>query len=95
VPYANAALNNRFRSGTQQNLSRPTAEQTRNNMQTQSERMGNRQIPQNAPQSRQGGAFGGMNNGRAAQTHAEHGYGSLGPQRSAPRASSGGGGRRR
>jgi hypothetical protein len=72
---------------------------------TPSERFGNRQVPQNTPPQR--GAFGGMDQGRSAQTHAEHGYGSLGPQRSAPSPSysrpapaprsapSGGGGRRR
>lgn len=93
VPYANQAVNNRFRGNAQQNFSRPTYQQTRNNFQ-QSERMGNRDIPRSAPQQPQGGAFRGMDNGRAAQTHAEHGYGSLGPQRSAPHAapSRGGGG---
>ncbi len=46
------------------------------------ERMGNRQVPSYTPQPRT--AFGGMNNGRSAETHAEHGYSSLGQQRSAP-----------
>jgi hypothetical protein len=120
VPYANQTMNDRYRSAQRQNLApRPTVEQTRQGFQSQpqerfgnrpapqnpqpQERMGNRQVPQNTPQSR--GAFGGMDNGRSAQTHAEHGYGSLGPQRSAPAprpsfsaprsAPSGGGGRRR
>jgi hypothetical protein len=123
VPYSNPAQNDRFRSEQRQNLApRPAPEQTRQNPaprpapeQTRqytppqpAERMGNRQVPQNTPQSR--GAFGGMDNGRAAQTHAEHGYSSLGPQRSAPAPrvemsrpapaprsapSGGGGGRRR
>ena len=99
VPYAQPALNNRYRGDVQQNMARPTVQQTqRGFQQSQGERFGNRSIPQNRPQPAQGGAFHGMDNGRAAQTHAEHGYGSLGPQRSAPAmrsAPSGGGGRRR
>ena len=84
VPYSNPALNDRYRSAQRANLApRPTAQQTRQNLQTPpAERMGNREVPQNTPPPR--GAFGGMDNGRSAQTHADHGYSSLGPQRSAP-----------
>jgi hypothetical protein len=50
------------------------------------ERMGNRNVPQNVPAQQSRGVFSGINNGRAAQEHAEHGYSSLGPARSAPSA---------
>ncbi len=106
VPYSQPALNNRYRGDVRQNVApRPTVQQTQRGFQqqqSQGERFGNRNIPQNRQQPTQGGAFHGMDNGRAAQTHADHGYSSLGPQRSAPAmrsapraAPSGGGGRRR
>ena len=60
------------------------------------ERFGNRQMPASPPPSQNRSAFGGMENGRAAQTHAEHGYSSMGGARSAPAprsAPEGGGGR--
>lgn len=95
VPYSSPAVNNRFRGSVQQNLAaRPTTEQTRNALQSQPhEQFGGRQIPQNTQQR---GAFSGMQNGRAASTHSEHGFSSLGAARTAaPRAGGGGGGRRR
>jgi hypothetical protein len=94
VPYSNAALNGQYRQDVNRNLAvrpesgefeRPTAE-----------RMGNRSIPANAPPARNGSVFSGAENGRAAQSYADHGFSSMGPARSAPaRAGGGGGGRRR
>ena len=89
---------------------RSMPEAARNPAGQTSERFGNRSIPSNPPAARQQnrGAFGGMENGAAANTHAEHGMSSLGPspQRAstksctsakicaAPRGNSGGGQRR-
>jgi len=108
VPYANPALNDRYRGNVRQNVSpRATPEAARNNQGQQGgQRLGNRQMPNNASPAQNRSVFGGMNNGRAAQTHAEHGYSSMGPARSAPTRSApasrsgpggggGGGGRRR
>jgi len=101
VPYASPALNNQYRGPVRDNLSRPTPEQTRNALQAQPhQQFGNRQIPQNQAPAREQNAFGGQQNGRAAATHAEHGFSSLGaarsaPARSAPAARPAGGGRRR
>ena len=100
VPYANPALNDRFRSNVRQTVApRSMPEGVRNEPSAQPERMGNREIPRSAPpQQENRGAFGGMEHGSAAATHAQHGYGSLGAARSspAPRAApAGGGGRRR
>ena len=96
VPYASPALNSRYRGAVQQNLGRPNVAQTRNAMQTQShEQFGNRQIQQNSSPARERSMFGGMQNGSAASTHAEHGFSSLGPARSAVPRGGGGGGRRR
>ena len=100
VPYTSQSLNNRYRAPVQQNLSRPTPEQARTSLQQSHEQFGNRQIPQNQSPARDRGVFGGMQNGRAASTHAEHGFSSLGPARSAaprmsaPRPAAGGGRRR-
>ncbi|MGD0499667.1 MAG: DUF3300 domain-containing protein [Bryobacteraceae bacterium] len=70
----------------------------------QGERLGNREVPRNPTPAQNRGAFAGQENGRAAQTNAEHGYSSLGAARSAPmprmaapaapRAAPAGGGRR-
>ena len=72
----------------------------------QGERFGGRQIPNNTPQTQNHTVFGGsQNSGADARAHADHGYSSMGPQRSmapsrpAPQESrpsppSGGGGRR-
>jgi Protein of unknown function (DUF3300) len=112
VPYASQAVHEQFRAPVRENLApRPNVEQTRNAFQQQSrqqqsheqqshEQFGNRQVPQNPSPARDRGMFGGMQNSRgAAETHAEHGFSSLGPARSAPapRAAppAGGGGRRR
>jgi hypothetical protein len=85
VPYATSGLNDRFRGNVRQNVaprSMPEAARTPSNQ--QGERLGNRQMPKNAPPAQSRSVFGGMDNGRAAQTHAEHGYSSMGPARSAP-----------
>jgi len=111
VPYANQGLRDQFRGNVRQAVApRSMPEGARNAPGQASERMGNRNIPNNPPARQQNrGAFGGMENGSAASTHAEHGMSSLGPARSAPmqrsapapqrsapapRAPSGGGGRR-
>jgi len=87
VPYSRPELNSQYRGAVQQNLApRPNAEQTRNALQGQGERVGNRQVPQNAPAAQNRSVFSGQQNGRNAQTHAEHGYSSMGPSRSAPAA---------
>jgi hypothetical protein len=109
VPYANPGLNDRYRGNVRQNVApRAIPEPARNVPQQGSERFGNRQVPYSSPPAQNHSVFGGMNNGRAAQTHAEHGYSSMGPARSAPmrsapeprsapapRSAPGGGGRHR
>jgi hypothetical protein len=84
VPYANQGLRDQFRGNVRQNVApRSIPEGARNA--PGSERFGNRSIPSNPPARQQNrGAFGGMENGSAASTHAEHGMSSLGPARSAP-----------
>ncbi|MGO9257025.1 MAG: DUF3300 domain-containing protein [Bryobacteraceae bacterium] len=97
VPYASGALNNQYRGSVRQNLAaRPNVQQTRNALQAQPhEQFGNRQVPKSAAPARDKSAFGGMQNGRSASTHAEHGFSSLGAARSAAPRGGGGGGRRR
>jgi hypothetical protein len=101
VPYARPELNNRYRDNVRQSVaSRSIPEAARSAPSAQPERFGNRGIPHSAtPQQNNRGAFGGMEHGSAAVTHAEHGYSSLGAARSAPTpraapAPRGGGGRR-
>ena len=85
VPYSRPQLNQQYRTAARQNLApRPSVEQTRNALQSQGERMGNRQVPRNAAPAQSRSAFGGQANGRAAQMHAEHGFSSMGATRSAP-----------
>jgi hypothetical protein len=94
VPYANAALTNRYRGNVRQNLqTRGAARQTqaRGTAQSGAARMGNRQIaPSSGAQNRS--AFGGVREGSAARAHSDHGYSSMGPARSGGGASRGGGG---
>jgi hypothetical protein len=96
VPYANQALRSRYQANVRQNISRPSAEQVRPQLQQGGERFGNRQVPRSTPQAQNRGVFGGMNNGSAARQNADHGYSSMGPARSAPsgRTFGGGGGGR-
>jgi len=101
VPYARPELNNQYRGNVRQAVApRSIPEGVRREPNAQPERFGNREIPRSAPaQQYNRGAFGGMEHGSAAATHAEHGYSSLGSARSysAPRAAPsgrGGGGRR-
>ena len=86
VPYSRPELNDRYRGNVRQSVApRSMPEGSRNSPGGQQERFGNRDIPRNAPpQQNNRGAFGGMDHGSAATTHAEHGYSSLGPARSAP-----------
>jgi hypothetical protein len=81
VPYANPALRQQYQQNVRQNVA-PRAIPEAARTQQPGERFGNREMPRDVPQNR--GMFGGMNNGSAANVHAEHGYSSLGPQRSAP-----------
>ena len=81
VPYASPAVSNRFRANVQQALApRAIPEAARQ----PGERFGNRQMPHNVTPQENRGLFSGMQNGAAARTHAEHGFSSLGPARSAP-----------
>jgi hypothetical protein len=86
VPYANPGLRDQYRGNVRQNIApRSIPEGARNAPGQTQERFGNRSIPNNPPARQQNrGAFGGMENGAAANTHAEHGMSSLGPARSAP-----------
>ena len=102
VPYARPELNDRFRGNVRQTVApRSIPEGVRNAPSAQPERMGNREIPRSAPaQQENRGAFGGMEHGASAATHAEHGYSSMGAARSSPApraapAARGGGGRRK
>jgi hypothetical protein len=82
VPYARPDLNSQFRAPVRQNIApRPSIEQTRNAPQGSGERVGNRQVPQNMPPAQTHNVFGGQQFGRAAQTHAEHGFSSMGGAR--------------
>jgi hypothetical protein len=59
--------------------------------------MGNRQISSSKP-GKNRSAFGGVREGKAARTHSDHGYSSMGPSRSGgggfSRGGGGGGGMR-
>jgi len=79
VPYARPELNERYRAAVRQNLA-PRGAPEQHFANQPGERMGDRNVPQEQNRS----MFGGMNYGRAAQSHAEHGFSSLGPARSAP-----------
>jgi hypothetical protein len=99
VPYSNAALANQYRGAARQNLqTRAPAGQTQARgagSQAGAERVGNRQVAPSAP-SKNGSAFGGVQEGGAARTQSDHGFSSLGPARSgggsAPSRGGGGGG---
>jgi len=92
VPYSNAALANRYRGNVRQNLqTRGSAGQARGATQSGGERMGNRQISSSKPAQNRS-AFGGVREGRAARTHSDHGYSSMGPSRSGGFSRGGGGG---
>ena len=86
VPYANQGLREQYRGNVRQAIApRSIPEGVRNAPGQTFERFGNRSIPSNPSFRQQNrGAFGGMENGAAANRHAEHGMYSLGPARSAP-----------
>jgi hypothetical protein len=85
VPYSNPNVRQQYQSNVRQNVApRSIPEAARNPGGQAPERFGNREIPSNNPPTQNRGMFGGMNNGAAANVHAEHGYSSLGPQRSMP-----------
>jgi hypothetical protein len=97
VPYATAGLNDRFRGNVRQNVApRSVPQAARTGAQQSNQRLGSRQMPENTAPAKSRSVFGGMDNGRAAQTQAQHGYSSMGAARSAPARSapSRGGGRR-
>jgi hypothetical protein len=84
VPYANQAMRTQYQGNVRQNVARPSAGQVRTQMQQQSERFGNRQVPNNAAPAQNRGVFGGMDHGAAARQQADHGYSSMGAARSSP-----------
>jgi hypothetical protein len=87
VPYANSRLNEQYKGNVRQAVSPRAMPQAARNAApgTANERVGNREVPANKPAAQQNrSAFGGQENGAAANTHAEHGYSSMGPARSAP-----------
>jgi hypothetical protein len=94
VPYSNTALSNRYGGGVRQNLqsraSQGLAQSRGASPQSGTERMGSRQVPQNASSANRS-AFGGVRDGGAARAHSDHGYSSLGPSRSGGSAPRGGG----
>jgi hypothetical protein len=93
VPYSSAALNGQYRQDVSRNLAvRPGSGEFERQT---AEHMGSRNIPASAPPARNGSAFSGAENGREARSYADHGFSSMGPSRSAPARSGGGGGGRR
>jgi len=86
VPYAKQDLREQYRANVRQNVApRPAVEPYRAPGGQQMERMGSRDVPRNAPPVQNRSVWGGMeNNGSAVREHADHGYSSLGPARSAP-----------
>jgi len=82
VPYSRPELNSQFRAPVRQNIApRPSIGQTRNALQGSAERVGSREVPRNMPPAQTHNAFGGQQFGRTAQTHAEHGFSSMGGAR--------------
>ncbi|HUA62252.1 MAG TPA: DUF3300 domain-containing protein [Verrucomicrobiae bacterium] len=102
VPYSNARVQQQFRAPVRQNIqpretTREAPRETTRQTPQPSERMGNRQVPQNQPASHNRTVFSGsQNSGAAAREHADHGYSSMGPARSSGggRPAGGGGGAR-
>jgi len=103
VPYANSRLNEQYRGNTRQAVSPRAMPEAARGAGQANEKVGNRNVPENKPAQQQNrSAFGGQENGAAANTHAEHGFSSMGAARSAPQsaprmsapAPRGGGGRR-
>jgi hypothetical protein len=96
VPYARPELTERFRTEARQNIApRPTLHMAgppvssntaapRGSEPAPGDRIGNREVPRNPSPAQNRGAFAGQENGRNAQTNAEHGYSSMGTARSAP-----------
>jgi len=85
VPYSTAALRSQYRATVRTNLAAPgerMPSQYRSPNEP-TERMGDRNVPQNAPAANRS-VFSGYENGHASEVHSDHGYSSLGPQRSQP-----------
>jgi hypothetical protein len=78
VPYASAALANRYGGAARQNLQARAESRTQSARPQQgAERMGNRQIQPNASSANRG-AFGGVREGGAARMQSDHGFSSMG-----------------
>jgi hypothetical protein len=94
VPYANAALADRYHASVRQNLVAPhIAGDERPG--ASGDRVGNRSVPSSASPNRNRSPFAGMENGgAAARFHSDHGFSSLGPARAMPGGAIGGGRRR-
>ena len=84
VPYASAALADRYHAAARQNLApHPIPGATR--IGPPGDRIGSRTVPPSTPPNRGRSPFAGMeNNGAAAHGHSDHGYSSLGPARATP-----------
>jgi len=95
VPYATHALSNQYGGTGRQNLQTRAASQQAqsrgSNPQSGGERMGNRQISGSSSNANRS-AFGGVRQGKAAQTHSDHGFSSMGAARSSGGGFRGGGG---
>jgi hypothetical protein len=90
VPYPNHSVAQRFQGGAAgaRNVARPSPAAVRSNI----ERSNNERSNAAAEHSNNHSAFGGSENGSKARVQSDHGYSSLGSQRSAPPARSSGGG---
>jgi len=84
VPYSRPEVNSRYRDSVRQSVSPRAIPEGARSASSSPERFGNREIPRSSPSQENRGAFGGMEHGSAAATHAEHGYSSMGPARSSP-----------
>jgi hypothetical protein len=94
VPYANAALADRYHASVRQNLA-PRSVPGTAGPGASGDRIGNRSVPESVPANRNRNPFAGMeNSGAAVRGHSDHGFSSLGPARATPRGPSGGGRRR-
>jgi hypothetical protein len=80
VPYANPAVRQQYHAPVQRNVAPQPHEAA--HAQEPGQRFGNRQVPNNQPQSQGKTVFGGSNSsGAAAREHSDHGYSSMGPSR--------------
>jgi len=78
VPYANQAMRTQYQGNVRQNVARPSAGQVRTQMQPQSERFGNRQVPNNAAPAQNRGFSAAWTTARRHGNKPDHGYSSIG-----------------